>query len=135
MPSDEELASILIGAQTIAVVGISDRPDAPAHTVPAYLQQAGYRLFPVNPRLESVLGEKAYPDLLSIRQPVDVVLIFRRSEAVPEIVEQAIQIQARVIWMQEGILHEGAALLAKNAGLQVVMNTCMRVTHRRLLQG
>lgn len=134
VPSDEDLLSIMTSAHTIAVVGISDRPDVPAHTIPAYLQKAGYRIYPVNPRLDSVLGEKAYPDLHSIEQPIDIVLVFRRSEFVPEIVQQAIQINARVVWMQEGIIHEGAALVAKNAGLKVVMNTCLGATHRRLLR-
>jgi predicted CoA-binding protein len=134
VPSDEELLSILTNAKNIAVVGISDHPDAPAHTVPAYLQQAGYQIYPVNPRLDSILGEKAFPDLLTIQKPVDIVLVFRRSEFVPEIVQQAIQIKAGVVWMQEGIINDSAALVARNAGLQVVMNTCMRVTHRRLLR-
>ena len=89
-------------------------------------------MFPVNPRLESVLGEKAYPDLVSIPEEIDVVEIFRRSEVVPEIVDQAIQIGAKVVWMQEGIINEAAAETALEAGLEVVMDTCMRATHKRL---
>jgi hypothetical protein len=100
--------------------------------VPAYLQRQGYRIIPVNPNLEQALGEKAYPDLLAVPEPVDVVQIFRRSEAVPPVVQQAIQIGAQVVWMQEGIINEAAAQAAREAGLQVVMNTCMRTTHRRL---
>ena len=119
-------------ARVIAVVGISAQEDTPAHTVPAYLQRKGYRIIPVNPNLKHVLGEKAYPDLLAVPEPVDVVQIFRRSEAVLPVVEQAIQIGAHVVWMQEGIINEIAAEAGREAGLQVVMNTCMRTTHRRL---
>jgi predicted CoA-binding protein/signal transduction histidine kinase len=131
-PSDEQLKEILSEARTIAVVGISAQEDAPAHTVPAYLQRKGYRIIPVNPNLDQALGEKAYPDLLTVPEPVDVVQIFRRSEAVPPVVEQAIQIGAKAVWMQEGIINEAAAEAAREAGLKVVMNTCMRTTHRRL---
>jgi signal transduction histidine kinase/predicted CoA-binding protein len=130
--SDEELKDILVNARAIAVVGLSAQADAPAHSVPAYLQRRGYRIIPINPNLEKVLGEKAYPDLLAVPEPVDIVQIFRRSEAVLPIVEQAIRIGARVVWMQEGIVNEAAAEVAREAGLKVVMNTCMRTTHRRL---
>jgi signal transduction histidine kinase/predicted CoA-binding protein len=132
LPSDERLKDILASSRVIAVVGISAQEDAPAHTVPAFLQRKGYRIIPVNPNLEQVLGEKAYPDLLSVPEAVDVVQIFRRSEAVPPVVEQAIQIGAKAVWMQEGIINEAAAEVAREAGLQVVMNACMRTTHRRL---
>jgi signal transduction histidine kinase/predicted CoA-binding protein len=131
-PSDDKLKEILANSQVIAVVGITTQEDAPAHTVPAYLQRKGYHIIPVNPNLEQALGEKAYPDLLAIPERVDVVQIFRRSEAVLPVVEQAIQIGAKVVWMQEGIINEDAAEIAREAGLQVVMNTCMRTTHRRL---
>jgi len=132
VPSDETLARILSDSRSIAVVGISDKPDVPAYTVPKYLQEADYRIYPVNPRLAEILGEQVYPDLLAIPDPIDVVLIFRRSEHVPGIVDQAIEIGAKVVWMQEGIINEPAAAVAKKAGLDAVMNTCMRVTHRRL---
>jgi signal transduction histidine kinase/predicted CoA-binding protein len=132
MPSDETLARILKDSRSIAVVGISDKPDVPAYTVPKYLQDAGYQIYPVNPRLQEILGAQAYPELLAIPDPVDVVLIFRRSEQVPAIVDQAIEIGAKVVWMQEGIINEPAAAVAQKAGLDTVMNTCMRVTHRRL---
>jgi signal transduction histidine kinase/predicted CoA-binding protein len=131
-PTDHALLRILETTNTIAVVGISNRQEQPNYSVPAYLQEAGYRIIPVNPNLKEVLGEKSYPDLLSISEPIDTVLIFRRSEAVPEIVDQAIQIGARVVWMQEGVINETAAAKAKNAGLEVVMDTCMRATHKRL---
>jgi signal transduction histidine kinase/predicted CoA-binding protein len=129
---DNSLRQILANTRTIAVVGITDRDDAPAFTVPAYLQRQGYRILPVNPRITTVLGEKAYPDLVSVPTQVDTVLIFRKSEFVPRIVDQAIQIGAKVVWMQEGIINEAAALKASQAGLEVVMDTCMRSTHRRL---
>jgi signal transduction histidine kinase/predicted CoA-binding protein len=129
---DDTLRSILENTHTIAVVGISARPEVPAHSVPAYLQRQGYQLLPVNPNLDEVLGRKAYPDLLSIPGAIDMVLIFRRSEAVPEIVDQAIQVGAKTIWMQEGISNEQAAISADAAGLQVVMNMCARATHIRL---
>lgn len=132
VPSDETLTRILKDTHTIAVVGISDKTEVPAYTVPKYLQAAGYRIYPVNPRLEKILGEPAYPDLLAIPDPIDVVLVFRRSEHVPAIVDQAIEIGAKVVWMQEGIINEPAAAVAEKAGLDVIMNTCMRVTHRRL---
>ena len=129
---DEQLRKILEMAKVVAVVGISDKEDQANHTVPKYLQSQGYKIIPVNPALENVLGEMAYPDLVSVPDPVDVVEIFRRSEAVPEIVDQAVQIGAKVVWMQEGIINETAAETALEAGLEVVMDTCMRATHKRL---
>jgi predicted CoA-binding protein len=128
----QRLRGILAAGKTIAVVGLSDRPDRPAHSVPAYLQQQGYRIIPVNPRLREALGETAYPSLLEVPEPVDVVQIFRRSEDVPPVVEDAIHIGAKVVWMQSGILHDQAAERARQAGLQVVMNTCMRTTHQAM---
>ena len=129
---DVKLRRILETTKSVAVVGISDKEDQANHSVPRYLQTQGYKIFPVNPRLEEVLGEKSYPDLISIPEEVDVVEIFRRSEAVPEIVDQAIQIGAKVVWMQEGIVNEAAADAALEAGLEVVMDTCMRATHKRI---
>ncbi len=131
--SDEHLKEILDSIKTIAVVGISDRESVPAHSVPAYLQKQGYRIYPINPKFNQVLGEKAYPDLLSLEDPVDVVLVFRRSDFVPEIVQQAIEIKAKVVWMQVGIVNPDAAEVAKDAGLDVVMDICMRQTHQRLM--
>jgi predicted CoA-binding protein/signal transduction histidine kinase len=130
---DDQMRQILETARTVAVVGISPRPERPSHSVPAYLQAHGYRIIPVNPSLDEALGEKAYPDLLSIPVPIDVVDIFRRSEEVAPIIEQAIQAGAKTIWMQEGIVNEEAADLARRAGLEVVMDACMRATHKRLL--
>lgn len=136
-PTDEQLRHIFETTKTIAVVGISDRSDRPAHSVPAYLQKQGYRIIPVNPRLledghNAILGEQVYADLRSVPVPVDVVQIFRRAEAVPEIVDEAIDIHAKVVWMQAGIVNPQAADTARAAGLAVVMDQCMFVTHRRL---
>jgi predicted CoA-binding protein/two-component sensor histidine kinase len=130
---DGKLLNILENVKNLAVVGISDNKDQPNNSVPAFLQAHQYHIIPVNPNLKEVLGEKAYPDLLSIPVPVDLVLIFRRSEFVPEIVDQAVKIGAKVVWMQEGIVNEMAAVTAIEAGLDVVMDTCMRATHRRLI--
>jgi len=132
--SDDHLKDILSAMKSIAVVGISNRESAAAYSVSAYLQEQGYRIYPVNPKYEQVLGEQAYPDLLSLDDPVDVVLVFRRSDFVPEIVQKAIEINAKVVWMQLGIVNPDAANAAKDAGLDVVMDTCMRQTHQRLMR-
>jgi hypothetical protein len=105
---------------------ISFRPGLPISSC------SSTKILPVNPSLDIVLGEKVYPDLVSIPEEIDVVEVFRRSEAVPEIVDQAIQISAKVVWIQEGIINEAAAETALEAGLEVVMDTCMRATHKRL---
>jgi len=126
------LETIYSPAMTIAVVGLSPNPDRESHSIALYLQEQGYRVIPVNPKAEEILGERSYPSLRDIPEPVDVVQVFRRPEAVPTIVEDAIAIGANVVWMQVGIVHEAAAEHARQAGLQVVMNTCMRATHRRL---
>jgi len=131
--SDDHLKDILNTTKSIAVVGISDRKNAPAHSVPAYLQKQGYQIFPVNPNYEAVLDEMVFPNLLAVDEAIDLVLVFRRSEFVPEIVQQAIEIGAKVVWMQEGIVNLDAAEAAKDAGIDVVMDTCMRATHQRLV--
>jgi predicted CoA-binding protein len=128
----DDLRQILATVHTIAVVGLSPKPDRPSHSVPAYLQAQGYRIIPVNPTITEALGEKAYPSLRDIPDKVDVVEIFRRSEDVPPVVEDAIAIGAKVIWMQEGIVNEEAARRAEEAGLTVVMDACMRAVHRQL---
>ena len=130
--TSEELRRILRTYKTVAVVGLSDRPDRDSHRVAAYLQQHGYRIVPVNPNVATVLGEPAYPGLREVPVPVDVVDIFRKPDAVPEIVEDAIAMGARVIWMQEGIAHNAAADQARAAGLAVVMNKCMLKELRKL---
>jgi predicted CoA-binding protein len=128
-PDLDGLREILLAARTIAVVGLSDKPDRPSYEVAAYLKDEGYRIIPVNPTITETLGERAYASLRGVPEPVDVVQIFRRVQFVPQIVEDAITIGARVVWMQLGIAHEEAAARARAAGLKVVMNTCMATTH------
>lgn len=129
--ADQIVRKILDETKTIAVVGLSSRRERPGYYVPAYLQRQGYRIIPVNPALSEALGENAYPDLPSVPEPVDLVLLFRRSEAVPPFVEDAIRIGARAVWMQSGIANEEAAGSARRAGMDVVMDRCMMVEHRR----
>jgi signal transduction histidine kinase/predicted CoA-binding protein len=131
---DADLLEILEGQDSIAVVGISNRADRPAGSVPAYLQNQGYRIIPVNGKYETVLGSKAYARLADIPEPVDTVLVFRPGEETPPIVDQAIRIGAKTVWMQEGIYNQEAAQAGRQAGLKVVMDTCMRTTHRRLVK-
>ncbi len=116
----------------IAVVGLSSDPERPSLSVAAYLQDHGYRIIPVNPNETEVLSEKAYPTLISIGEPVEVVQIFRRPEHIPDIVDDAIRIGAKAIWMQSGISHDSAAARATAAGLVVVTDRCMRTEHRKL---
>ncbi len=122
----------ILDLKTIAVVGISDNPEKPSNFVAKFLEERGYKIIPVNPNLTEWEGKKCYPDLLSIPEKVDVVDIFRRPEAVPPIVDEAIAIKARVVWMQEGIVNEAAAAKAREAGLEVVMDRCMKKEYIRL---
>lgn len=124
------ISRLLENVETIAVVGLSSRRSRAGYYVPAYLQKQGYRIIPVNPYLEEALGEKAYPDLPAVPHAVDLVLLFRRPEAVPPSVEEAIEIGAKAVWMQLGIVNEAAARRAREAGLDVVMDACMMVEHR-----
>jgi len=130
--TDAEMKKLLEESRTIAVVGLSPRPERPSHSVASYLIAQGYKVIPVNPMVEEVLGLKSYPDLKSVPEPVDIVDIFRRSEHVPPIVEQAIEIGAKAVWMQLGVMHQEAAARAEAAGLAVVMNRCISIEHQRL---
>lgn len=127
------IEEILKGSRTVAVVGVSPQEDRPSHGVARYLKQQGYRIIPVNPQAAEVLGEKSYSSLSAVPVPVDVVDIFRRAEDVPPIVNEAVQMRAKVIWMQEGIVHEAAAARARKAGLDVVMDRCMLKEHKRII--
>jgi predicted CoA-binding protein len=129
------IPELLKTSRTIAVVGLSSRRFRPSYGVAEYMQRNGYRIIPVNPFVRDVLGEKCYPDLDSIPARVDIVDIFRRAEFVPEIVEAAIRIGARAVWMQEGVVHQEAAERARAAGLEVVMDRCILKDHRRLAFG
>ena len=133
MNDDQMMKDILLSAKTIASVGLSSNQEKESYWIVSYLKDQGYRIIPVNPTANEILGEKAYPDLESIPEKVDVVQVFRKPEDVPPVVDSAIKVGAKVVWMQEGIAHEEAAQKARAAGLQVVMDACMRVTHRRLI--
>jgi predicted CoA-binding protein len=132
--TDAELRGVLSSARTIAVVGLSDKPDRDSNEVARYLQSQGYRIVPVNPMLTEVLGEKAYPSLASIppEVKVDIVDVFRRSDQVPPIVDEAIARGDRVVWMQLGVENAAAAAKARAAGMTVFENLCIMVQHRRL---
>jgi predicted CoA-binding protein len=123
---------ILRKYRTIAVVGLSSDETRESLGVAAYMQAAGYRIVPVNPAETEVLGEKAYPTVASIPSTVEIVDVFRRPEALPSVVDDAIAAGAKVIWMQEGIVNEEAAAKARAAGLEVVMDSCIRTEHRRM---
>jgi predicted CoA-binding protein len=120
-------------ARTIAVVGLSDKPDRDSYRVAKYLQEHGYRIIPVNPNVEEVLGEMCYASLADIAAQVDIVDVFRRPEAVPPVAQAAIDAGAGMLWLQSGIVNHEAAEMARAAGLQVVMDRCIMVDHRRLL--
>jgi predicted CoA-binding protein len=126
------ISEILRVCRTIAVVGLSAKRYRPSYGVAEYMQRAGYRIIPVNPHETEILGEKCYPDVESVPEPIDIVDIFRRSEFVPEIVEAAIRKGAKAVWMEEGVIHEEAARRAREAGLEVVMDRCILKDHRRL---
>jgi len=130
----DEVRKLLQSAHTVAVVGISDKPDRASHGVAKYLQRQGYKIIPVNPALSEVLGEKAYARLEDVPEKIDVVDIFRRSEHVPPIVDSAIAVGAKAVWMQESVVHEEAAAKARAAGLFVVMDRCMYRDHMVLIQ-
>ena len=121
----DPIREILEQYKSLAVVGLSSKIMRPSHGVSEYMQDHGYRIIPVNPREQSVLGEKAYASLDDVPEPFDTVVIFRRPEFVPEVVEAAIREGVKVIWMQEGVIHEKAAARARAAGLKVVMDRCI----------
>jgi hypothetical protein len=127
-----EIREILGSAKVVAVVGMSDNPGRASNHVAAYLMENGYRIIPVNPAQASILGQKCYPSLSAVPEKVDIVDIFRKPDAVPETVDEAIRAGAKVVWMQEGIVHNAAADKARAAGLKVVMNKCIMKEHRGL---
>lgn len=129
---DMALIKLLREAKTIAIVGLSPKPERPSYQVAAYLLGAGYEIIPVNPGQGQIMGLRCYPDLASIPQPVDIVDIFRNPSEVPAIVDSAIAIGAKVLWMQIGIVHEEAAAKARAAGLTVIMDRCLAIEHQKL---
>jgi predicted CoA-binding protein len=133
MNSDQTMKDILLSTKTIASVGLSSNTEKESYWIASYLKEQGYHVIPVNPTATEIFGEKAYPDLESVPEKIDVVQVFRKPQDVPPIVDDAIKVGAKVVWMQEGIVNEEAAQKARQAGLQVVMDACMRATHRRLI--
>ena len=129
LPQSDQVAALLKSAKNIAVVGLSNNPMRASHGVSAYMQSHGYHIIPVNPRIESSLGEKAYASLPDVPEKIDIVNIFRRPEFVEEVVEQAIRLKVPAIWMQEDVVHEKAAAKARTAGIFVVMDRCILKEH------
>jgi len=127
----DEIGELLKRTRTIAVVGLSDSPLRPSYGVSAYMQTAGYRIIPVNPAIKGALGEKAVASLTDVQEKIDIVDVFRRSEFVPDVVDEAIRLKVPAIWLQEGVVHEEAAEKARKAGIFVVMDRCILKEHRR----
>ena len=131
-PLEGEIKDILEKHKIIAIVGLSDKPERDSYQVAEYLKDHGYTIIPVNPTKTEILGEKSYPDLLSIPGPVDIVDIFRKVDAIPGIVDEAIKIKAKVVWMQLGLAHNKSAQKAKDAGIAAVQSKCIKVEHSKL---
>jgi uncharacterized protein len=129
-PQPDPIADLLKRSKTIAVVGLSNSPLRPSHGVSAYMQTNGYHIIPVNPEIKGALGEKAYASLLDVTEKIDIVNIFRRSEFVDEVVDQAIQLKVPAIWMQEEVINEKAAEKARKAGIFVIMDHCILKEHK-----
>jgi uncharacterized protein len=129
-PQSDPITEILRRSKAIAVVGLSSNPLRPSHGVSAYMQSHGYHIIPVNPNIEECLGERAYRSLFEVPEKIDIVNIFRRSEFVEEVVDQAIQLKVPAVWMQEEVIHERAAEKARQAGIFVVMDRCILKEHR-----
>jgi len=135
-PEDRDLRLLLGEARTIAVVGISADPRRPSHRVASYLLEHGYTIVPVNPNVDAVLGERAYPSLLDIppARTIDVVDVFRRADATPDVARDAVAIGARVLWLQEGIVNEEAMRIAQDAGMEIIMGVCIQHVRERLME-
>ncbi len=133
--TSQEIRDILQSTRVIAVVGLSDKPDRDSYRVAAYMQRAGYRIIPVNPAVKEVLGEKSYASLRDVPEKIDLVDVFRKPDAMPAIVEDAIAVGAKAVWMQEGIVHNASADRAREAGLKVVMDRCVLREHLGMRDG
>ena len=129
LPPIKQIRSILANYHSIAIVGLSPKPSRPSHQVAVYLEQAGYRIIPINPGHDKILGQKCFPNLLAAGKSIEIVVIFRKSEQIVPIARDAIEIGAKAVWLQEGIVNEEAALLAEQAGLIVVMDRCIKTDH------
>ncbi|MBX4149855.1 CoA-binding protein [Paenibacillus sp. LC231] len=134
-PTREEIADILRNAGNIAVVGLSDRPDRTSHMVSAAMQMRGYRIIPVNPGATEILGEKSYPSLKDIPEPIHIVNVFRRSEYCADVAREAAEIGAKVLWLQQGIISEEAAAIAEKSGMIAIMDRCIKVEDSIALGG
>lgn len=132
-PLEDEIRDILKNSKTIAIVGLSDKPERDSYNVAEYLKDHGYTIIPVNPAKSEILGEKSYPDLASIPGPVDIVDIFRKVDAIPAIVDEAIKIKTKAIWMQLGLAHNKSAQKARDAGIVAVQSKCIKVEHGKLM--
>ncbi len=132
-PPGEEIREILENAKTVAIVGLSDKPERDSFRVASYLKEKGYRIIPVNPVKDEILGERSYPDLGSIEEHVDIVDVFRNIEAVPGIVDEAIKIKPEAIWLQLGLAHRESAEKAERAGIAFIQSRCMKIEHRNLI--
>lgn len=130
MSSPDKIGELLVNSKTIAVVGLSSDPMRPSFGVSQYMQRKGYRIIPVNPNESTVLGEKAYQSLSEVPEKIDIVDVFRRSEFVPGIVDEAVRLNIPALWLQEGVVHEAAARRAQEAGITVVMDRCILKEHR-----
>src|SRR5262245_12577330 len=131
LSTQDEIGRLLERVKTIAVVGLSDDPGRISHSVTAYMQSQGYRIIPVNPLIESSLGEKAYSSLSAVPEKIDLVNVFRRPEFVPGVVEETIRLKIPALWLQEGVIHEAAAKDARSAGVFVIMDRCILKEHRK----
>lgn len=133
LPTPSPEAEVALeNVKTIAIVGLSPKPNRPSHEIAVYLKEQGYEIIPIRPGITELFGHRAYPSLTDYGQAVDIVNIFRKPEAVPEIVDQAIQVGCKCVWMQEGICHEKAAAKAKTAGIKVVQNKCILRVHQAI---
>jgi len=133
-PPSEEIKAILEQYKTVAILGLSPKPERDSYKVAKYLKENRYRIVPVNPGQKEILGEKCYPNLKAIPFPIDVVDIFRKPEAIPPVVDDAIEVAAKVVWMQLGLAHNQAADKARKAGLGVVMNKCIKTEHMNMFK-
>jgi predicted CoA-binding protein len=134
-PTSDQIRDLLKRARRIAVIGLSDKPDRDSYVVARYLKQSGYEIIPVNPAVKEVLGHKSYATLREVPGPIDIVNVFRKSEAVAAIVDEAIGVKAASVWLQLGVVDNEAAKKAEEAGLQVVQSKCIKVEHARLVGG
>lgn len=134
-PDDQMFVKLLRESKNIAVVGLSDDPTRPSNEVAQYLQSQGYEIVPINPKVATVLGRKAHPSLLEVGGPIDIVDVFRRSEQIPEVVDQVLQMKEKpkAVWLQLGIVNDEQCQRIAEAGIMAIQNVCMKIEHRRLL--